>query len=365
MQALVSATVVVAVFFGVLPRIADLSEVWAAIRAMTALEAFTLVGVALWNLATYSFVQACALPGLRLDQATVATQSATAIANVVPGGAAVGLGVNYAMYASWGFRRAAVALSLLVAGVWNNFAKVGLPVVALAVLAVQGQARRSLVVASLAGVAILVASVAVFGVMLRSPALARRVGTALERVVIWLRRLVGRGPVRGWGEAAVRFRAQTIGLVRRRGAALTAITLVSHMSLFLVLLVALRHVGVSDDEVSWAEVLGAFAFVRLLSALPITPGGLGVVELGLTAALSLTGADRELVVAGVLVYRALTYVLQIPVGAVGYLVWRRKASWRQSPPEQPSGREALEEAGHRGRSEAAAGSAAPPPAPRS
>jgi uncharacterized membrane protein YbhN (UPF0104 family) len=51
---------------------------------------------------------------------------------------------------------------------------------------------------------------------------------------------------------------------------------------------------------------GACAFIRLVSALPITPGGLGVVELGLTAALIAAGGDRAEVVAGVLVYRALT-----------------------------------------------------------
>lgn len=366
LQALISLLVVAAVFVGVLPRIADLSEVWSAIGDMTWLEVATLLLVAVWNLATYSFVQMCALPGLRAPQATVAVQSSTAVANVVPGGAALGLGLTYAIYASWGFPPAAVTLSLLVSGVWNTFAKVGLPVVALALLAVQGRAQASLVVASLAGVVMLVGAVTAFGLMLRSEALARRVGSGLERVVSRSASLVGRHPVTGLEEAAVRFRAQTIGLLRGRAVALSAITLMSHLSLYVVLLVALRHVGVAEDDVSWAEVLGAFAFVRLLSALPITPGGLGVVELGLVAALSLAGSDRELVVAGVLVYRALTYVLQVPVGAVGYVVWRRKASWRRPGPAATAGAErAPGEAGRRGRTGAVAGSAAQPPPPPS
>jgi uncharacterized membrane protein YbhN (UPF0104 family) len=46
--------------------------------------------------------------------------------------------------------------------------------------------------------------------------------------------------------------------------------------LFLVLLLALRHVGVSQRQVGWIEALAGFALVRLLSAFPITPGGLGV-----------------------------------------------------------------------------------------
>jgi uncharacterized protein (TIRG00374 family) len=91
------------------------------------------------------------------------------------------------------------------------------------------------------------------------------------------------------------------------------------------------HVGVSDDQVGWAEVLAAFAFVRLLSALPITPGGLGVVELGLVAALVAAGGNEPPVVAGVLVFRALTYLAPIPVGVVTYVIWRLRRNWRVHP----------------------------------
>ena len=108
----------------------------------------------------------------------------------------------------------------------------------------------------------------------------------------------------GWGDAAVAFRAETIELLKGRWPQLTLFTVVSHLSLYVVLLVSLRHIGVSEDEVGWAEILAAFAFVRLLTALPITPGGAGVVELALTAALVVAGGDRGLVVAAVLVFRS-------------------------------------------------------------
>jgi uncharacterized protein (TIRG00374 family) len=91
--------------------------------------------------------------------------------------------------------------------------------------------------------------------------------------------------------------------------------------------------------VSWAEVLAAFAFVRLITALPITPGGLGVVELGLTAALIAAGGDRAEVAASVLLYRALTYLPPIPIGVALYLRWRRGAEARkQRVAEQRAGR---------------------------
>jgi uncharacterized membrane protein YbhN (UPF0104 family) len=37
-------------------------------------------------------------------------------------------------------------------------------------------------------------------------------------------------------------------------------------------------------------------------------------------------------VAATLLFRLLTYGLEIPLGAVTYLIWQRKKSWRQPPP---------------------------------
>jgi uncharacterized membrane protein YbhN (UPF0104 family) len=41
----------------------------------------------------------------------------------------------------------------------------------------------------------------------------------------------------------------------------------------------------AQAQVPWQTSLAAFAFVRLLTVLPITPGGLGITELGLIATL--------------------------------------------------------------------------------
>ncbi len=117
---------------------------------------------------------------------------------------------------------------------------------------------------------------------------------------------------------------------------LTVATLVSHISLYLVLLIALRNVGVSQGDLSWITVLAAFAFVRLISALPVTPGGVGVVELGYAAVLTI-GLDDLLsakVVAAILLFRAITYLLPIPLGLTSYLVWRGNRSWRLSAAER-------------------------------
>jgi uncharacterized protein (TIRG00374 family) len=143
-------------------------------------------------------------------------------------------------------------------------------------------------------------------------------------------RVFRRPPVTGLAESAVRFRRETIGLIRRRWLWLTLATILGHIALFLVLLLSLRHVGVSEAEISTAQALAVFAFGRLISALPITPGGLGVIELGYIGGLVAAGGPRPQVVAAVLLFRVLTFGIQIPIGGITSLIWRKKRSWRRA-----------------------------------
>jgi putative heme transporter len=322
----VSLVLVVAIFYFLLKKI-DLAQVWAAITGMTWLE-LTLLGLlAVWNLCTYAFVWMAVTPTPQLSfgHAMVMTQSTTAVANTVPGGSAIGIGMTYAMLGSWGYSRSKSTTAVLVSGVWNSFIKLGMPVLALALVLLEGGAGGGRVTAALVGIAGLVGSIVVFALILRSEEGARRVGLLAGRAASRLLGLVRRPPVHGWELATVKFRNRTIDLVGHRWPSITVTSLVSHLSLYLVLLVALRDVGVSDAEVSWAQVLVAFAFARLITAIPVTPGGVGLVEVTLIATLVAAGGDREQVTAAVLVYRALTWGLPILVGVATYLWWRRSS----------------------------------------
>jgi putative heme transporter len=343
-QVVVSLALVVGIFVFAVPRIADYSKVWSTIAALTWFELATLVAVAVFNLVTYWPVMVASMPGLTLGQAAVNNQTTTSVANTLPFGGAIAVPLSYAMYRSWGFTNSQIALTTLVTGIWNTFIKLGLPVVALALLAIQGQAGGGLLLAAMVGLAFLAAAIVLFGLMLWRERFARAIGAWIGRVVSSLRLVIRRPPVEGWGDAAVRFRKQTIGLLSRRWIPLTVATVISHLSLYLVLLFALRHVGVSEREISAAQVLGVFAFGRLVSAFPITPGGLGLVELSYIGGLVLAGRDhtdvspevfRAQVAAAVLVFRTLTYALQIPLGGITYLIWRSKSSWRKPVPAEP------------------------------
>jgi putative heme transporter len=335
-QATLSIGLAVAVLVFVLPQIADLSEVWTQIQDMTGLELAVLTIAAIWNLATYWILTVVCTPGLRWNQAMVVTESTTAVSNTVPAGGAVAVGLYFAMLGSWGFSKARISVSAIVSGIWNNFAKLAMPIMAVSIIAVQGGAGGGRILSACIGFGALVTAVVIFALILRSEEFAGKTGIVAGRVMSKLRAVVRKGPVSGWDLAVIKFRSQVIGLVSHRWIALTFWTLVGHLSLYAVLLVALREIGVSEDEVGWAEVLAVFAFARLLTAIPLTPGGIGVIELALIAGLDAAGGDHVQVVGAVLLFRALTYVLPIPFGLVTYVYWRRNHSWRGAAPPLPA-----------------------------
>src|SRR6266700_764598 len=130
-QAVVSLVLVVVIFYFLLKKI-DLAQVWTAITDMTWLELTILGLLAVWNLCTYAFVWMSVTPGLSFGDGMVMTQSTTAVANTVPGGSAIGIGMTYAMLGSWGYSRSRATTAVLVSGVWNSFIKLGMPVLDLA-----------------------------------------------------------------------------------------------------------------------------------------------------------------------------------------------------------------------------------------
>jgi uncharacterized protein (TIRG00374 family) len=335
-RSVVPLAVVAVVFLYALPRIVDYRDVWAALAGMTWLELSTLGALAVWNLMTYALLEAAARPGLSLGRALTITLTSTTIGNALPAGAALGVGVQTGMYVSYGFAKPDIAVSLMTTGIWNTFTKLGMPVVALALLAIGGTTAGGLLFAALIGILILAGAIGVFAVVLWSDRGALAAGRGVGRLAARTMGLFGRPFERDVPAAFSGFRRRAIDLLRIRWLPITSATLVSHVTLYLVLLLALRHMGVSNGEVSWQEALAAFAFVRLLSVVPITPGGVGVVELGMTAALVAAGGDEGQVVASVIVFRALTFVLPIPLGALTYMAWRRQVADRTGSTAVPA-----------------------------
>lgn len=326
----ISIAIVVAIFWWAIPKFADYRDVWAAIKTLTPFETWSLVAATAFNLLTYWWANQAALPGLGIGKAAVLTQTTTSVANTLPAGGAIAVGLTYSILDSWGFTGTSVALYVGVTGIWNIFTKLGLPMLALVFLALSGHLTTTYILAAIFGLVVLSAAVGLFALVFRSEAFAIRIGNWMGRMVSWVRRLLHKPPVTTWGDGAARFRRDTIVLVGHRWLRLSLMTVLSQVALFFVLLLSLRSFGVSEQEVSTAEAFAVYAFSRLLSAVPITPGGVGLIDLGYIGGLTaFDSAEKAQVVGAVLLFRALTYGIQIPIGGFTYIIWRVKSDWRR------------------------------------
>jgi putative heme transporter len=322
----VSAAVVAAAFGFALPRFASYHSVWASLQAMTWPYAL-LVGVAaVASLASYWFGICAVLPSLRLREAATVNLSSNAVANTLPAGGALGMGVSWAMLSSWGIGTEQYVLYTLVSGIWNVFARLGLPVLALLALLTVTRPDAVLIASAATGLALLAAAAAGLGLLLHSERFALRADQVLQQVAGFACRVARRKAPSCIAGSLSGFRGRAAGLVAARGWRITVTTAAANVILWLVLLACLRGTGLSQAQVSWQTSLAAYAFVRLLTVLPITPGGLGITELGLVGVLAAgAGAGHRAsaqVTAAVLLWRAVTYLPPIPLGAAAFLVWQ-------------------------------------------
>lgn len=320
----VGLVIVVITFVFVLPRVADYGAVWGTLRTLSAGQLVLLGGATVANLVTYAPPYQAALPGLGFWRAFVLSQTASATSYVAPGGAATTTALSYAMLRGWGFSRRRVALALAAMQAFNQVVLLSAPAVALLLLTLIGERNALLQSVAIVGLVLAVLPLSAFVLALASSRLAVRVGDLAARLATWALSRVGRGGVHWKGEMFATFRADALVLLRRRAWFLAAATIAGHATVFFVLLATLRTLGVPATDVSGVEAFAAWALIRLLGSIPITPGGIGIVELGLTGVLTEFGGDDAAVVAAVLLYRVLTLVPTIVLGAVLGATWRRE-----------------------------------------
>lgn len=322
--AAVGVAVLIVVFVFVIPRFADYGEVWSQLKTISLSWLIVLIIADLFNLGTYAPNWMVALPGLRYRQSLELTMAGTAVSNVAGAiGGPVSMGMQYAMMREWGFERRHAGRAMVLTGVWNQFINLALPICGVVLLTMKGQKNAALMVAARIGLPLLLIGMGLLFTVLRSDHGARWVGRRVDRVRAALAQLRKRPYQGDSGAALVGFRRDSNELLRRRWHALTAATLVGNLTMFVVFACCVRAVGTPGAQITFTEAFAAWSATRLLSAIPLTPGGLGIIDVGLTGALIGFGSDRPAAVSAVLLYRVLTWLPPVALGAVAALTWRR------------------------------------------
>jgi putative heme transporter len=331
-QSLIALVVIVAIFGVWIPQFADYDDVWPLLKDLSASQWIWLALAQFLNLATYWLVYVASLPGLTFWQACVSVQTNSSIASVLPAGGAFAIGITYRFLGSWGFTPGETTELIGVSGFWNFGCKLLMPVIAVLLLIGSGEKSHSLVVAALIGLAVCIVAGIVIGLSLWKESIARSIGRWADHAAGRVLRLFHKDIGDALERMLVDFRRQTIHVARTRWWFLTWSSVSSQLAAFLVFTLSMRFVGVTSGQVNLIEMFAAFCFGMLVGSIPITPGGLGTADAVYIGVVAGAGASHEAAVAGDLLFRFFTYLLQIPIGAITYVVWKRKLSWRKPQP---------------------------------
>jgi uncharacterized membrane protein YbhN (UPF0104 family) len=319
--------VIILIFVRVIPQIGSYHRAVTSLEAMTAGALACIVVSVVVYLAAYGFPFMAATPGLPYWRSQQVNQGAFAISNGVPAGGAFGLGVQYAMLASYGVGVAARTAAITSVGIWSIFVTLGLPILGVAAIQLSGQAASSYVWAGVVGVLALAGATVAFAMLVRSENVARWIGSVGNRIRGMVVRLFRRGHNVDFVPMALEFRSQIADLVERRWAAITVAQLSVTFTQFLIFFMSLRGVeGWGSAGTTPLVAFGGFAVAQIGLMIPITPGGLGTVDAAMIALLTALGVDAGAATAADLVWRAASFVPQIIVGVVALIVWSRQGA---------------------------------------
>lgn len=306
------------------------------VAAMSTAWKLTLLALTAGGIATSGLAVRTVTPGLSISNAVMVHQATTAANNAVIGSGPVNLGLRVAMLRSWGVSGPAIALTVVALNVVAAY-KTWLVTLVVAVLGLSGSARgvidhRIFVVAAIVAVAVIVGSTTWWWMVLTFPVLSGWIARRCQRLTHRVRRRVPRLPPVDIPSVTESLRHEARRLVRHCGSKIVTATTLEQVLFVLTPVAVVRAVGIDASVISTAEVIIAFGLVRLAAALTPIPGGIGITEIALVTLLIRFGGPEPAVVAAVLTYRSITFLLPLATGGACLAVWRWRGRQQTSSP---------------------------------
>jgi uncharacterized protein (TIRG00374 family) len=277
------------------------------------------VGCAIASFACIWVVQAIAL-GSRNWFAIVTSQLAgNSFNRITPGGGATGTALQASMLTSARIDGARAGTAIATQSVLSTAALIALPLFSIPFLVAGTQIPNGLLSTVWIGIPVFVLMVAL--------GLAVAV---FDVPLLWLARVIAR--LRCWirrdatidhtlGDRLLASRDAILHEVGPRWKRAVGASVLRWFFEFGVIIATLYGLSAQPDP---ALTLLAFTGASVLGLIPFTPGGLGFVEAGLTAALVLAGVSGGDALVTTLVYRLLTFWMPIPIGAAAAVWFRRR-----------------------------------------
>jgi uncharacterized membrane protein YbhN (UPF0104 family) len=308
--------VLIAVFGWLLPQLIDYEEVWDALSQLDGWEVLVLLGLGLARVPSEALMYRAFLPGFGLWRGSEAYLSSNFAGQLLPPPSASV--VQYGYFRGGGYPSDAAGLAALGSFIFPTIGRFLLPLVALVLLLVTGEVSGSILLAGVLSLAVSAVAGVVGFSFLRGERTARWIGARTQRPLSWILVKLKREPIQDAAARAAVLRAKALAVLHE-GWALGSVGVAVNLVLtYLILLAALRFVGVTPTELPAAETFAAFAIAFWVGAVfPITGSGLGVVDAVLIAMLfELGGGSDDALLAAALLWRVFYSVVILPPGAI-------------------------------------------------
>jgi uncharacterized protein (TIRG00374 family) len=309
----------------VAPSVVALLHQWPDLDTVRPLWFVVLIALETGSLAALWFLVRVALPGTRWSDAAGSQLAGNAAGRVLPGGSATGSVVQASMLVKTGQPTGAVAAAMGSIGLLTTGMLLALPLLTIPAVLVRPPPARELQLGLVVSLVVAVLLVGLGLAVLKWDAFVSAVARGAGQGLHLLRR----------GSSATEVEVRVMA---QRDAVATAFAgqwvrslsfaAANRMFDYAALVASLFAVGA---RVRPSMVLLAYVIALGLALIPITPGGLGFVEAGLTTVLVLAGASSDQAVLGTLLYRLVSFWVPIPVGALAWAGWHL----HRRPPQNP------------------------------